>query len=250
MHRFFVPKSAILKDTIIIEGDDAAHISKVLRLRSGNEITVCDGEENEYICSISYSDKRSITCKIVEKYRSTTEPPIKVHLYQGMPKSVKMDLIVQKCTELGIFAVTPVFTERVVLRNDEKNDLSGRITRWQRIAEEAGKQSGRGRIPVINNPVTFEEAIRDMKDMDFSIMPYEKESENSLKQAAHGKNSIRNAAILIGPEGGFSETEVNTAASNGISAITLGPRILRTETAGFVCLTILMYTLGDMGGRR
>jgi 16S rRNA (uracil1498-N3)-methyltransferase len=250
MHRFFVNANSISRDNIVIDGDDAVHISRVLRLKIGDNITVCNGEEVEYMCSILSIDKKTVTCKIVESRKSASEPPLKIYLYQGMPKSSKMDLIVQKCTELGIFAVIPVFTEHVVFRGDDERDLSGRIIRWQRIAEEAGKQSGRGRIPVIYNPITFEKAVKDMRNMDLSVMPYENEMETGLKQAVNGKNSIRSAFILIGPEGGFSENEVNNAVKNGIITVTLGPRILRTETAGFVCLTILNYALGDMGGRQ
>lgn len=248
MHRFFVTDGCMYKDKIKIDGDDAAHILKVLRLRVGDEIIVCDGKEKDYLCTIASLEKKNVVCSITEVKENAAEPPLKLDLYQGFPKSAKMDLIIQKCTELGVSSVTPVYTERVVVRQYEDRDLDDRVERWQRIAEEASKQSGRGRIPKVCGPVSFKDVISRLKDYDISIIPYEKESCNGLKQFARGKNNTRSAAVLIGPEGGFTEEEVSMAKNAGAVPVTLGPRILRTETAGFVCLSILMYELGDVGG--
>lgn len=249
MHRFFVSAKDIKGNSIIIDGDDASHILRVLRLRIDDEIIVCDGEETEYICSISSIDKKSVACRILERKASIAEPSVRIHLYQGIPKSVKMDLIVQKCTEIGIYSITPVYTERVVVRRDNDRDLPGKISRWQRIAEEASKQSGRGRIPIINSPMDFSQVLICLEGRDVAVMPYEKECKTGLKQVMQGKNNINDASIFIGPEGGFTDDEVNKAKQCGIETVSLGPRILRTETAGFACLTMMLYELDEMGGR-
>lgn len=248
MHRFFVDKGMIIDGGAKIEGDDAAHISKVLRLRRGDEIIVCDGNGFEYVCSISSVDKKEVECRIQEIREVVSEPPVKVDLYQAMPKASKMDLIVQKCTELGIYNIIPMDTERVVVRMEKKNDFMNKVSRWKKIAQEAAKQSGRGRIPDISDPVKYDDAVENLKDYDLVIMPYEKEESTGLKEALRCKNKINNVAILIGPEGGFTEDEVNKAKGNGAVSVTLGPRILRTETAGFSCLSMVMYEIGDMGG--
>ena len=248
MHRFFVSKDDIGDDNIIISGDDAAHISKVLRLKAKDAVIVCDGEENEYTCLVSAIDKKKVICSIVDKRHGTSEPPCKIDLYQGIPKSVKMDIIIQKCTEIGVGTVIPVDTERVVVKLGNERDSNGKTARWQRIAEEASKQSSRGRIPTVESPINYHEAIDRLKEYDLAIMPYEKEASIGLKQALRGKTNIRSIGIFIGPEGGFTDQEVLIAQESKILPVTLGPRILRTETAGFVCLSIAMYELGDMGG--
>lgn len=248
MHRFFISNDRIDNGNIIIIGEDALHISKVLRLRKGDEIEACDGNENIYLCSILNVDKQTVTCKINSKWISSAEPSVKVHLFQGIPKSTKMDLIVQKCTEIGVSSITPVFTERVITRPDEARDISGRISRWRKISEEAAKQSNRGRIPSIQDPVKLEEALKLMSGYGAAVMPYENETRKGLKQVMQGKNNINSAAIFIGPEGGFSENEIAAAVKNGIIPVTLGPRILRTETAGFVSLALILFILNNMGG--
>lgn len=248
MHRFFVHKDNITADSIRITGEDSEHISRVLRLRVKDRIIVCDGEENEYICELQSVDKKSVLCSIIERYRSAAEPPLKVCLFQGIPKSAKMDMIVQKCTEIGIDEIVPVDTERVVIKLGEDGDLRGKLARWQKIAVEAAKQCGRGRIPSIRTPISFKDAMSMINMYELCIIPYEKEGARGLKQVLKGKDTIKSAAIIIGPEGGFSEEEVNEAVKCGAVSVTLGPRILRTETAGFVCLTMLMYESGDLGG--
>ncbi|HBM76192.1 MAG TPA: 16S rRNA (uracil(1498)-N(3))-methyltransferase [Clostridiaceae bacterium] len=251
MRRFFVSKDDITSSVIMLHGEDAEHIYKVLRLRPGDEIIACDGDENEYICSIESCDKRSVDCRIIKREASNSEPPVKVHIFQAIPKSTKMDMIIQKCTELGMEGLTPVDTERVVAHikvNGDKRDISNKISRWQRIAREASKQSGRGRIPEISDIVTYDEMLGMLKGYDLNIIPYEKESDIGLKQVLKGKDTIKNIALIIGPEGGFSEDEIERAKENGVFPITLGHRILRTETASLACLSMIMYALGDLGG--
>jgi 16S rRNA (uracil1498-N3)-methyltransferase len=177
-----------------------------------------------------------------------TESPVKVDLYQGIPKSTKMDLIVQKCVELGVNRVFPVDTERVIVKASEEKGFSNKILRWQRIAEEAAKQSARGKVPDIESSVSFNIVLEKIKGYDLCIIPYEKENSTGLKHILRGKNNIKNAAVIIGPEGGFTENEVRKAEESGAIPVTLGPRILRTETAGFISLAIILYELGDMGG--
>jgi len=248
MHKFFVSDDMINDGKIFIKGEDVEHIYKVLRLRAGDTIAVSDGKSSEYICRISTLDKKLVTCDIVEKNNITTEPPLRVHLYQGIPKAAKMDLIVQKCTELGIDEIVPVETERIVVKSRHDREFDNKLTRWRRIAEEASKQSNRGRIPKVSDPVKYSDVIERLPGYDIVVLPYEKENSTGLKQILKGKNIINTIAVIIGPEGGFTKDEVEMATSKGAVAVTLGPRILRTETAGFACLSIIMYELGDIGG--
>jgi 16S rRNA (uracil1498-N3)-methyltransferase len=247
MHRFFVSNENIQNDTIVIIGDDVAHITRVLRLRVNEKIEISNGCGIEYICSISEISKKEVICSILETFKNTTEAPIEITLFQGIPKSQKMDLIVQKCVEIGAVDFYPVITERVIVKLDDK-DISSKIDRWNRISEEAAKQSNRGIIPRVHNPITFEKAINFMKDMDLCIIPYENEKNTNIKEIIKDKSNIKKVGIIIGPEGGFEAKEVKTCIDNNILPVTLGPRILRTETAGFVAATIVQYELGDMGG--
>jgi 16S rRNA (uracil1498-N3)-methyltransferase len=248
MHRFFVCRDSIKDGYISITGDDSEHISKVLRLRPGDEITICDGMGTDYLCSIHHLDRKSVICHIIKGSPVNTESPLIVHLYQGIPKSTKMDLIIQKCTELGIDKIVPVYTERVVVRREDIRDSSNKTARWQRIAEEASKQSRRGHIPSIENPLSYAEIMERFDSYDMVVIPYEKENSRGLKQVLKGKNNINRIAMVIGPEGGFTENEIIESIENGAVPVTLGPRILRTETAGFACLSMLMYECGEIGG--
>lgn len=247
MHKFFVPKEYFENDKVIIKGDDVNHITKVLRMHINDIIKVNDNDGNDYICTILSIDKKNVICSIDEKIKSTSEPSTRVYLYQGLPKSTKMDIIIQKCTEIGVYSIIPVLTERVVVKTIE-NDINNKLSRWQRIAEEAAKQSNRGIVPKIGNAIDFKEAINQMKSYEASIIPYEMEKEKNLKGLFINNSNIKSLGIFIGPEGGFSKEEIEYAKDNGIISITLGPRILRTETAGLTCLAIVLYETGNMGG--
>ncbi|KMT21645.1 16S rRNA (uracil(1498)-N(3))-methyltransferase [Clostridium cylindrosporum] len=250
MHKFFVPKENINDDNILITGDDVKHIGKVLRLKLNETINISDGSGVEYICSINTIDKKEVSCRIIEKFENATESPIKITLFQGLPKSQKMDLIVQKGVEIGISEVRAVITNRVVVKT-EARDISNKIERWNKISKEAAKQSGRGVILDISEPVSFKDAIDSLDEFDLAVMPYENQEGVGLKRILTEKGSeAKNIAIFIGPEGGFEEEEVEYAKEKGVYPVTLGPRILRTETAGFVASTIILYELGDMGGIR
>lgn len=247
MHKFFVDRDAISGNTIQIEGEDVNHISKVLRLRKGESIQICDGNKHEYKCSIENIEKKNVICEILESFDNLTESPVEITLFQGIPKSQKMDLIVQKCVEIGVVKIQPVITDRVVVKVDGK-DIGSKIERWNRIALEASKQSNRGILPVVENPINFKEAIEELTKLDAAIIPYENEKTTGLKDYFHDKKAIVSVGIFIGPEGGFEDSEVKTCIENNIIPVTLGPRILRTETAGFVASTIILYEIGDMGG--
>lgn len=248
MHKFFVSKDKIYGNNCTIEGEDVKHIYKVLRLTEGDKISINDGEGNEYLGEIKDVNKKEVIVELLEKMELNNESKLKVHLFQGMPKSTKMDLIVQKCTELGILGVTPIITERVVV----KSELSEfkKVDRWNRIALEACKQSKRSLIPTINTPIEYGELLSSLKNFDLVIVPYENQEGQGIRYVVNEvKNRvIESVAIIIGPEGGFEEREIQEFKQLGAFVVTLGPRILRTETAGFVALSLLMYELGDLGG--
>lgn len=248
MHRFFTSKDNISKEKLYIKGDDVNHISKVLRLNTGDDILVCDGLGVDYISRIDEISKKEILCGIIDKFDNLSEPPLKITLFQGLPKAQKMELIIQKGVEIGICRFQPVLTQRVVVKTEGK-DISNKLERWKRISEEAAKQSSRGIIPEILEPITFDKAVEELKKMDLSIIPYERENANGLKKVLQNKKSAQNIGIFIGPEGGFDESEIKCSIENNIIPVTLGPRILRTETAGFAASSMVLYEIGDMGGK-
>ncbi|MBZ9688178.1 16S rRNA (uracil(1498)-N(3))-methyltransferase [Clostridium estertheticum] len=248
MHKFFVPKANIVENNAIIEGEDVKHIYKVLRLKVGDKVSINNCEGSEYVGEITLIDKKSVNINLLEKSSINNESPIEVYLFQGMPKSTKMDLIVQKNTELGVKAITPIITERVVVKTELAEFK--KVDRWNRIALEACKQSKRSLVPQINVPIEFDHLLENLKQMDLVVVPYENEEGYGIKKLMKTieKQSISKVAIVIGPEGGFEECEIIKLKEIGASIITLGPRILRTETAGFTCLSLIMYELGDLGG--
>jgi 16S rRNA (uracil1498-N3)-methyltransferase len=247
MSRFFVNSTNISGDSIIISGEDVNHIKRVLRLGSGDSITVTDGSGIDYKVEIVNLNESSIETRIIQSIKNVTEPPVEIILYQGLPKSDKMDYVIQKGVELGLKGIVPVITERTVVKLANKKDEQKKCDRWNRISMEAAKQSNRGIIPSVELPIAFKEAINAAKDFDISLIPYEKERSNGLKNVILNRTDIKRVSVFIGPEGGFTEKEIDMAVENGIHPVTLGPRILRTETAGIAVLSILMYELGDVG---
>lgn len=248
MDRFFVEKNNINleNNTCIIEGEDVKHISKVLRCKIGEELEVCDNDNNEYICEITDIDKGTVTLDILEKIDIKRESDLKVKLYQGLPKGPKMEIILQKLTEVGVDEIILVQTKRSVTKVDDKKE-DKKIDRWQRIIYEAAKQSKRGKIPKLRGVLSFKEALEEMKNNDFNIIPYENERTKSIKKALKGVN-INNIGIFVGPEGGFDDSEIQSVESIGGQSVSLGPRILRTETASIVASSIVLYELSDIGG--
>jgi 16S rRNA (uracil1498-N3)-methyltransferase len=245
MHRFFVSRENIFKDGITIEGEDVQHISRVLRLEEGDKIVLCDQRGTDYHVEIESMSKHSIRTSIIDKEPSKGEPSIEVVLYQGVPKSTKMDLIIQKCTEMGVTHIVPVMTARTVVKLESDKDEAKKVARWTKIAEEAAKQSKRGIVPTIEMPMTLEKALQDSKALDLTLIPYELEKETSVK-AALGTKAPQSVGFFVGPEGGFDNFEIDKARQNGVIPVTLGNRIMRTETAGFAILTCIMYQYDQM----
>lgn len=247
MHKFFVKTDNIINDNIFIEGEDYQHATKVLRLKTGDKIQICDGEKNEYICLIQEINKKQIKCEIIEHFINNNESNLNITLFQGLPKAQKMELIIQKGVEIGIKEFQPILTERVVVKT-EGRDLKNKLDRWNRISYEAAKQSNRGIVPRVNDILDFEEAINKLNEFDVVFVPYEKEKNKGFKKTLKEINGVKSVAIIIGPEGGFSEQEIDIFIKNNYIPITLGPRILRTETAGLVAASIILYELDDLGG--
>ena len=250
MDRFFVGKNNINLEnkTCIIEGEDVKHISKVLRCRIGEELEICDNDNNEYICEITNIDKSQVELNILERVDIKRESDLKIKVYQGLPKGPKMEMILQKLTEVGVDEIILVQTKRTVVKVDDKKE-DKKIERWERIIYEAAKQSKRGKIPKLRGVLSFREALADMKENDFNIAPYENERTKSIKQAIKGIN-INNIGIFVGPEGGFEDTEIQDIEEIGGQSVSLGPRILRTETASLVASSIVLYELSDLGGNQ
>ncbi|WHH60424.1 16S rRNA (uracil(1498)-N(3))-methyltransferase [Petroclostridium sp. X23] len=246
MPKFFVAPEQIEGDSITIQGEDVNHIIKVLRFKPNDSIVVCDGNGKDYTACIEEMGKKEVKAVIQKVISSQSEPSIDVTLFQGIPKSGKMEYIIQKNTELGINRIVPVMTQRTVVKIEDKKSLSNKMDRWQKVALEAAKQCNRGRIPKICAPISLEEAIIQMSEMDLSFMPYEKEENNRLRNILSAARGAKTIGVLIGPEGGFDAEEVEKAAQAEVSTVSLGPRILRTETAGAAVLSILMYEMEDI----
>ena len=240
MAKFFVSNDLIKDDKVFIDGENANHIINVLRCKIDEEIEISTGDGYDYICKIEEISKESLVVKIIDCFGNESEPNIKITLYQGLPKADKMELIIQKCIELGIDEIVPINTDRSIVKLSGKEDK--KIIRWNKIAESAAKQSRRGKIPKVTNIINFDDAINKAKENDFNIIPYEKERVNTIKNITKNLNGTK-IGVFIGPEGGFSESEIENAIKNSILPITLGKRILRTETAGFITTAILLYEL-------
>ncbi len=240
MPKFFINKNDISRGQIQLFGEDEKHIKTVLRAREGEEVTLCDGEGMDYQCRIA-SLERGVLLDILSKEVCETEPKTKITLYQGLPKADKMELIIQKCVELGVDRIVAVSTERAIVKLDKKEGK--KLERWQKIAEAAAKQSGRGKIPEICQQVLkFKDAVAEARALDGAIIPYEKEQETGIREFVQ-KFEGTSVGVFIGPEGGFAEEEIALAKENGITSVTLGKRILRTETAGMTTVAILLYEL-------
>lgn len=248
MYQFFVEPSQIQGTRVVITGSDVNHIKNVLRMQPGEEIAVSNGEDGkEYRCGIEELYEDEIVCTLRFVKEDGVELPSKIYLFQGLPKADKMELIVQKAVELGIYEIIPVSTKRAVVKLDEKKAKT-KIARWQTISEAAAKQSKRRIVPQIRTVMSFKEAVAYAKDMQIKLIPYElADGMEKTREIIGSLKPGENIAIFIGPEGGFEENEIQTALDNGIEPITLGKRILRTETAGFTILSWIMYQLEGKG---
>ena len=241
MNRFF-GKSGNITDTLIyIDGEDVNHMKNVLRLKVGEEVLVSGGNNREYLCRIREYDTDRAVLEIAEEHEAGRELPVRVHLFQGLPKGDKMELIIQKCVELGVHEIIPVTMKRCVMKLEPKKEAA-RIARWQAISESAAKQSGRDLIPQIHGLMSMKEALDYAAGMDGGMVPYElAEGMEATKNALSGLKPGQDIAVFIGPEGGFEVSEVEACEAIGLSKVSLGKRILRTETAGFTTMAILMY---------
>ena len=246
MPKFFVEPSKVNGGTIVIDTDDVNHIVRVLRMEIGDEISVCDSAGMDYSAKISEITNKSVLCDILSQRKSDTEPALEVTLWQGIPKGSKMEYIIQKTTELGIKRIVPVSMSRCVSKIESKKDGEKKVQRWQKIAESAAKQSGRGIVPEICMPVSFNEAVNAMCKCDKAFAPYECEENNTIKSEISGISGSMSVGFIIGPEGGFAPEEIDKLQKDGIHSVTLGKRILRTETAGETVLAILMYEANEM----
>lgn len=244
MYQFFVSPEQIQGNQIEIKGSDVNHIKNVLRMKIGEELSVSNGvDEKEYRCEIASFTEDTVVCALRFVKEDGLELPSKVYLFQGLPKADKMELIIQKSVELGVFEIVPVATKRAVVKLDEKK-AKNKVERWQAIAEAAAKQSKRRVIPQVKSVLSFKEALLVAKDMDVKLIPYElAEGMDKTKEIIGGLQPGQAIGIFIGPEGGFDEAEIAQAMEIGITPVTLGKRILRTETAGFTVLAWIMYQL-------
>ncbi len=246
MYHFFVDSAAIGDTLISVTGKDYNHITHVLRMKQGEQVTVDNTDDGkEYLCEIDSFETDRVLLRILDVQTDTAELPAKILLFQGLPKADKMELIIQKAVELGASEVIPVEMSRSVVKLDKKKG-DAKQTRWQAISEAAAKQSKRGIIPVVSAPVTYKEALERASSCDLFMVPYE-----DARGFAHTREVLssikpgQSVAILIGPEGGFAPSEIESAQAAGGEIITLGKRILRTETAGLVALSLVMAQLED-----
>lgn len=247
MSRFFVPAENVGESSIFIDDrEDLHHMMKVLRLTEGDKIEVSDSVQWEYEGEIIHLDKDGAEVRILDKQKFTTEPDIRITLFQGIPKQGKMELIVQKNVELGIHRIVPVFMKRTVVT--DKGNFGKKTDRWQKVAAEAVKQCRRGVVPEVSNAIRFNEMIEEMNHFDLVLFPYENENGTNMKDVlrdflASGGSRNSEAAVIIGPEGGFSEEEAEQIVASGGSSLSLGKTTLRTETAGMAAVAMIMYEM-------
>lgn len=244
MYHFFVAPEQIGESEILIEGSDVNHIRNVLRMKPGEQVRLCTGlDENDYYCEITEIMDDCVRAKILRVEENSMELPSRLYLFQGLPKSDKMELIIQKAVELGAYEIIPVATKRAVVKLDAKKE-GAKLKRWNAISESAAKQSKRMIIPQVTGVMNFREALEYAAKLDVKMIPYElaqdmEKTRELVKSVLPGQS----VGIFIGPEGGFEEAEVELALEKGVRPVTLGKRILRTETAGMALLSVLMFWL-------
>ena len=240
MRRFFVDKILSEGQTVSLTGNEAKHIQTVLRMKAGDKLILINGTGNELIAEIISTDKNEVKLIITGETFCTAEPTVDVTLFQCLPKSGKPEFIVQKCAELGISAIQPVYSKRCVVRPDKK-DNAGKIARYNRIAQEAAKQCKRGTVPEVRNILNLNEC--DFSEYELILIAYEDEEKQTLKAVLKANPDVKSIALIIGPEGGLESSEVEKLLSEYENAypVSLGKRILRTETAGMAALAMIMY---------
>lgn len=244
MYRFYITREQIGDDEIYIQGTDVNHIRNVLRLEKGDWVVVCDGAGSDYISRIQQIEPDQVIVHIEKTQETGTELDTRITLFQGIPKKEKMEFIIQKAVELGAYEIVPVMMKRCVVRLSDEKKIVKKQERWQAIAEAAAKQCDRGIIPIVHKPVTMQEAFDMAKGIEYNMIPYELQDGIEVsRQIVETACRHQSVGIFIGPEGGFEPDEVDRAVAQEIHPMTLGKRILRTETAGMALLSILMFQM-------
>ena len=241
MPRFFIDYTPQVGDVATIEGGDARHIAGALRMTAGETLTLCDGAGTDYACTITAVEREQVTLSVDAATPTTAEPSLAVTLYMGLPKGDKMELIIQKCVELGVTAIVPVATSRCIVKLDGK-DAAKKQSRWQKIANEAAGQSGRGILPVVETPISWKQALTRF-ETENTLLCYEGGGQPIGKLVSPADTAV---SLVVGPEGGFDLAEVEAVTAVGGRIATLGPRILRCETAPIAALAVLMEKSGNM----
>lgn len=245
MYKFFVTEEQIKGNKINIIDDDVNHIKNVLRLEKNEEIEICNiSTSTNCLCKIIELTNKNVECEIIKNIESNKESSVYLHIFQGLPKAEKLEMIIQKTTEIGASEITPVEMSRCVVKLDDKSKEK-KLLRWRKIAEVAAKQSKRDKIPIINMPINIKNIYEKVIDYDIVLVAYENEQTNTIKNILKGVSKTENIkiAVIIGPEGGIEEKEIELLEKQGIQSVSLGKRILRTETAPIVLSSIIMYEL-------
>ncbi|MHA0855762.1 RsmE family RNA methyltransferase [Paenibacillus sp. CMAA1364] len=253
MQRYFISMEQFKETTVDITGEDARHITRVMRGKVGDKIIVSDGISREAIVELEILEQGLVTANIVEHLEMLQEPRVKITLAQSLPKGDKMETVIQKCTEIGAVSFIPFLSERTIVQYDAKKEEK-RLERWRKICKEAAEQSHRNIVPVVDSPLTWKQLMNSFNQYDAVYFCYEKENGSQLRDAVQPliekvkTNNEPKVLLIVGPEGGFSEGECRKAEEAGAISIGLGRRILRCETAGMVALTCILYDFGEMGG--
>ena len=242
MNRFFISPDAVSGTSVTIPEEVSAQIRRVLRLKEGTVVQFLDNSGSLYESAIHYIDEKHLTAEVLEKRPAEGEPDARITLFIGLTQREKFELILQKCTEAGVSAIVPMITERSLIR--KASDIAGKEERWKKILKEAAEQCGRGRIPELLPAVTFSRAAESAGETDLALFCWEEEKQRSLRELIDPKReTIRSVSLMIGPEGGFSEEEAETARENGWQPVTLGKRIYRMETAALAAVILTLYEL-------
>ncbi|MGG6314321.1 16S rRNA (uracil(1498)-N(3))-methyltransferase [Paenibacillus macerans] len=253
MQRYFVEPAQFGEREVTITGEDARHIGRVMRSKPGDKLIVSDGVSREVLAEILTIEPQEVTAAIIDALAASGEPWLKVTVAQSLPKGDKMETVIQKCTEIGATSFLPFLSERTVVQYDSKKEEK-RLGRWKKISKEAAEQAHRSKIPAVDMPVKWDELLAAVKGYDLVCLCYEKEEGQQLRDVLKPfaeklvPEQTYKVAVVVGPEGGFTEEEVREAELAGAVSVGLGRRILRTETAAMAALTCIMYESGEMGG--
>ncbi len=247
MRRFFVAPEAIEGEQLLLDGELAHHISRVLRMKEGDEAEFAPGDGRLYLGRLTEFSKAGVRVELLSVRQAPADTSVQVTIYQGLPKGDKLEWIIQKCTELGVARIVPVVTKRTVVRLDEAKGAK-KVGRWQKIAQEASQQSKRLSVPEVGAPITWQQLLDTLRPEDVTLILWEDETTEGLKAFLQKQPMLpARLNLVIGPEGGLEEAEVAELRQRGAHSITLGSRILRTETAGLAALSMVLYQSGDLG---